>query len=323
MKQIYVTAAVLGFLGIFVGGFSSALRPVVRGATAWAHFEVQPGEGFRRIVDRLADAHLIRSSLAFKALSLVTGSAMRLKAGTYRLNPSMSSIAILHDLVQGADREEEVTIPEGSSIYEIDALLGSAGVLHDGGLIAFAAATSSVLEGKLFPDTYRFFGGSRPEEVVQKMRGNFDTKAAPILGRDPHEEEANLIVASLVQEEVPDPHDQRLVAGILLKRLEAGMPLQVDATICYVKKVHARDDQSCYPLSPLDYKLDSPYNTYLHRGLPPGPIGNPGSSAIEAVVEPQSSPYWYYLSDPATGKTIFARTLDEQERNKVKYLGTH
>jgi UPF0755 protein len=128
------------------------------------------------------------------------------------------------------------------------------------------------------------------------------------------------VLASLVEREVPLAEDQRRVAGILEKRLAVGMPLQVDATICHIKKIRAGSSVGCYPLSPLDFAVDSPYNTYLHMGLPPQPIGNPGIQAIMAVLDPLPSRYWYYLSDPATGKTVWSETLDEQEANRVKYL---
>ena len=120
---------------------------------------------------------------------------------------------------------------------------------------------------------------------------------------------------------MPDQNDQEIVAGIILKRLAEGIPLDIDATVCYAKLLGRPTStaQAC-SLSPLDFKIESPYNTYLYKGLPPGPIGNPGTSAITAALHPQSSPYLYYLSDPATGKTIFAKTLDEQNQNRVKYL---
>jgi UPF0755 protein len=138
------------------------------------------------------------------------------------------------------------------------------------------------------------------------------------LDRDAGNFSRNLILASLLEREVSDFKDRQIVAGILLKRLGVGMPLQVDATICYIKKSEGQED--CYPLQPADFKKDSPYNTYVNRGLPAGPIGNPGRAAIEAAMSPQKSAYWYYLSDPETGKTIFSETLDTHAANRVKYL---
>jgi UPF0755 protein len=174
------------------------------------------------------------------------------------------------------------------------------------------------LEGHLFPDTYQFYTNDTVTDVVREMTSDFNAKAGPLLAAAPT---STLIIASIVQKEVPDQQDQELVAGIVLKRLADGMPLDIDATVCYAKLLQSPSStaQTC-SLSVLDFKIDSPYNTYLNKGLPPGPIGNPGTSAITAALHPQGSPYLYYLSDPATGKTIFAKTLDEQNQNRVKYL---
>ena len=113
---------------------------------------------------------------------------------------------------------------------------------------------------------------------------------------------------------MPFREDRKIVAGIIEKRLEAGIPLQIDASICYLK------GDPCLPITDRDKKIDSLYNTYLHRGLTPGPIGNPGLDAIEASISPEKSPFLYYISDPETGRTIFASSLDEHNSNVVKYL---
>ena len=125
----------------------------------------------------------------------------------------------------------------------------------------------------------------------------------------------------MIQKEVASSTDEAIVTGILEKRLAAGMPLDIDATICYIKQQqNPTSTKGCYPLAANDYKIDSPYNTYLHKGLPPTPIGNPGADALQAALHPQSSTYWYYLSDPKTGKTIYAATLAQQQANQRKYL---
>ena len=223
--------------------------------------------------------------------------------------------------------EVTITIPEGFTVYDIDRVLSNAFIIRHGDLIvatganAAGSASSSVLEGKLLPDTYDFFIGSSASSVIQKFLNNFNAKAEPLLASDPKNAERNLIIASILQKEVASSTDEAIVAGILEKRLTIGMPLDVDATICYIKQQeNPTSTTGCYPLFAADYKIDSPYNTYLHRGLPPAPIGNPGVEAITAALHPQSSPYWYYLSDPKTGKTIYAVTLAEQEANSNKYL---
>ena len=298
--------------------FLWSLMPQAWGGVPTQLFEVARGDGFQEIVDRLRDAGLIRSSFVLKVYALLFGTAQTLKPGVYELTPSMSGPRILNALVAGALREATVVIPEGSSMYDIDRSMSSNRVLREGEFVAYAS--SHRLEGYFFPDTYKLFEGSPVEEVAQKLLDNFERKARPLLERDSSHASQNLVLASLVEREVSGYDDQRTVAGILEKRLAAGMPLQVDATICYIKKMHVGGPIECYPLTPLDFKVDSPYNTYSRVGLPPHAIGSPGVQAIMAVLAPHTSPYWYYLSDPKTGKTVWSETLDEQEYNRVKYL---
>ncbi len=287
-------------------------------------FQVNAGDGLRGIAQNLYAAHLIRSPLAFDIFSLVDGRAFTLKPGWYRLSPSMDTPQIVVALSGGGAGEATVTIPEGSNIYDIDRILSNALVIRSGALIT--AARTQNLEGRLFPDTYQFYTDDNVADVVKEMTDDFDAKAVSLLTEDPAhadaaDEQRALIIASILEKEVPGQQDQEIVAGIILKRLADGMPLDIDATVCYAKLLAASSStaQAC-SLSALDFKIDSPYNTYLNKGLPPGPIGNPGTSAITAALHPHSSPYLYYLSDPATGKTIFAKTLDEQNQNRVKYL---
>ena len=286
---------------------------------------IEQGSGLAEIAGKLLEDGLIRSGVMFKLYAFIFGKAHLLKPGTYDLNTGMGMGEIILILVQGPSREVSITIPEGSNKWDIDSLLSEGEVLAPRELIAFLDKEKDDLEGYLFPDTYRFYRNSSPMEVVQKMRQNFDEKANPILMRDEKNLYSNLILASLLEKEVPDFEDRKIVAGLLLKRLKIGMGLQVDATICYTKLKQAEElkkeiPQSCHPFGAIDFKIDSPYNTYLHRGLPPTPIANPGLEAIRAALDPQDSPFWYYLSDPKTKKTIFSKTLDEHRENRVKYL---
>lgn len=318
-KNMIVGACAMALLLGTAGAFAYGLFPAARADAAPMVFEVKPGESFREIIADLTHAGIVRSSLAVETLSLLTGSAFRLQPGLYRLSAAMSPWAVLGELSKSGAGEVTVMVPEGENLYQIDALLADALVIRHGDLIGLQDAND--LEGKLFPDTYRFYTDSPASDTVKMMLDDFDAKAAPLLPKDSVAAENDLIIASIVEKEVADPDDQKIVAGILWKRLRAGMPLQADATVRYgmwVKSPLVAPDCGA-----LDLKLDSPYNTYLYRGLPPGPIGNPGISAIQAAVSPESSPYWYYLSDPATGKTIFAKTLDEQHQNTVKYLKGH
>lgn len=285
-------------------------------------FEIEEGEGFLKIVGRLHGAGLIRSRSAFTLYALLRQEAGRIKPGGYELASSMGSPELLEVLVRGPAEEVVVRIPEGASVFEIEELLSRARIIPRGALVGYVEARS--LEGKLLPDTYRFFVGSRVEEVTHKLLENFRDKAEPLFAGDEIYSERHLIIASLLEREVPDFEERRIVAGIIEKRLALGMPLQIDASVCYNKEklLFYREGRyaRCHPLRGVDFEIDSPYNTYLYSGLPPGPVGNPGLTSLKAAVRPRETAYLYYLSDPRTTKTIFAETFDEHYRNKLKYL---
>jgi UPF0755 protein len=217
-----------------------------------------------------------------------------------------------------------VTIPEGYTLAQIDEVLKEQKVTKGASLADLkpadfdyeflSAATEENLEGFLFPDTYEFFLNSPVRVVAKKFLDNFALKTSGVLG--PENAYKTIILASMIEKEIPDKNnDQELVAGILENRLALGMFLNVDATVCY-----AESPFGCAGVEDIDLTIDSRYNTYYYRGLPPGPISNPGLSAIRAVVNPRSSDYFYYLSRPDTKETIFSKTLDEHNKNIVKYL---
>jgi len=302
---IYAAALAVALAGGTL--FVNLLLPVDGNNSSPKEVIIKQGDGLNEIAAHLKEQNLIKSSLVFKLFAVTTLRARSLKPGDYALSPAMGTSQIVNRLVQGGRDEVTVVIPEGWSVRDIDALLSSENIIHKGDLID--VASKDKLEGYLFPDTYRFYVGTDLNLVLEKFRENFKAKVGQFIG--PGEAaRKTLTLASLVEKEVPNSEDRKIVAGILLKRLDAGWPLQVDSTICYIKP------GNCYPLSPLDFKIDSPYNTYLYKGLPPTPIANPGIDAIGAALHPTSSPYWFYLSDPKTHKTFFARTLDEQTKNK-------
>lgn len=285
-------------------------------------FTVKEGEGARDVATHLAEAGVIRSAMAFYFLTAVSGSAFNLKPGGYDLHRGMSSWEIIRLLVKGPVSEKEIVIVEGATIYDIDKLLSDRGIIKKEALLEYNAVQAASFEGRLFPDTYRFYVNSSASEVAAKMLKNFEQKVLPILTKSAKGKgEKILILASILEKEIPDHEERRVAAGIMIKRIEEGMPLQVDASVCYVKQIIAKSSVPCGTISAVDMEAESPYNTYYIKGWPPGPIGNPGLGAIEAALSPVDSPYWFYLSDPKTGETIFSSTLDEHNRNRVKYLG--
>jgi UPF0755 protein len=218
-----------------------------------------------------------------------------------------------------------ITIPEGYNSFQVDRLLYENRIINEEG--SFASLNPSffseywflegaeTLEGFLFPDTYEFYEQSSPKVVARKFLENWNEKAA-VLFISKGSVLSQLTAASIIEKEIPNNQNERAIAaGIVYKRIKEGMPLQMDATLCYIK-----DKFGCGRVIPSDKEADSPYNTYKNKGLPPGPISNPGLSAIKAAIFPKSSEYWYFISDPKTGKTVFAKTLDEHTQNIVKYL---
>lgn len=304
-----VLAPVVFFAGvaIFLLGLGTALGD----SSGERVIMINRGDSLEQISSRLYKSGIIRSPMIFQTYALLSLKARLLKPGKYIFMGDVNVAQVLDELVSGGQREVYVTIPEGFSVKDIDKLLTQEKVISGDELITYAR--DHELEGYLFPDTYRFYLNSNVATVVEKFLNNFKKKINGLL-TDDDISRANLIIASLIQKEVANGEDGKIVAGIILKRLKADWPLQLDATICYLKP------GKCYPLTPLDFKIDSPYNTYLYKGLPINPIANPGLEAIVAALRPEESPYWYYLSDPKTGKTYFAKTLEEQNANKSKVL---
>ena len=297
---------------------------------------ISSGSGFSEIAQNLYQRGIIRSPKAFLIYGVLSGSAHQLKPGGYFLNPASSTPSILRRLVKGPLIDKSVVIPEGATVKDIDTILASNGVIKRNGLDAL---TFSLLkprydflrnvrnsEGFLFPDTYQFFVPSASFTAMSKLLNNFSNKAWPVLkacetskcrGYSSYEV---LTLASLLEKEAPDFEDRRLIAGVLYRRLKAGIGLHVDATIVYAKCAGAFLTCRDTNIYRGDTAYASPYNTYLHKGLPPGPISNPGLEAIKAAIDPIDSEYLYYLSDPKTKKTIFSKTLEDHNENRAKYL---
>ena len=311
-----------------VGYFFYGLEPQ-RGGEAARAFQVTKGERFAEIGGRLSKEGFVKSVSIFKVYALFSGKAQKFQPGVYELTPSMSVPEIVEMLTAHGQNEIAVTIPEGYTLRDAEALLRQAGALGEEWFESIRIEdvraeypfleNAVSFEGFLFPDTYRFERGSSPEEVLRRFLGTFGKKAWPHL-RGREDWYKYLILTSYLEREVPEFEDRQLVSGVLLKREKIGMPLQVDATLSYAK-CNGRFFE-CPNLGVVrdDRGLASPYNTYERLGLTPTPIANPGESALQAAVSPKESPYLYYLSAKKTGETIFSRTLDEHNRNRARYL---
>lgn len=284
------------------------------GQTIEETFAIEKGESLEEIAAHLEEANLIRNKIWFLWYVFYKGWTTQLKAGHYELNPNMNIPQIAKKIVKGEAISQEivVTIPEGFNLKQIDVRLAKVGLIRPGDLIK-----QPQLEGYLFPDTYRFNSDASLEEIISKMRENFDRKLDAELRekitRQDKTIEQIVIMASLLEKEVPTYEDQRLVSGIFWQRLKNNYPLESCATIAYTLGL----DKWRYSIE--DTKIESPYNTYQNTGLPPGPICNPGLSAIKAAINPLESDYNFFLSKP-DGETVFSRTLEEHNENKAKYL---
>jgi UPF0755 protein len=266
-------------------------------------FSVEKGQGFLEIGKNLEKEGIIKSRIFFDLYILLIGKQKNLQAGKYFLSPSMSIPQIAQKIVSGETAIIKVTIPEGFSVKEIEEKLG-------------IKLPGENLEGYLFPDTYFFPVNVTGDEVVKIMKENFEKKISPYkeeIEKSGKTLQEIIIMASLLEKEVKTKEEKELASGILWKRLKNGIPLQVDATITYIT------GKKTTKISLEDLQIDSPYNTYKYKGLPPAPICNPGLESILAALYPKDSEYWYYLSTPE-GKTIFSKTLEEHNFFKAKYL---
>lgn len=262
-------------------------------------FEVKKGESAATIAQHLHSAGLIRSPLYFRILVRLKG--LSLQAGTFQISPAAPPDQVALVLTTGKAVDRKLTIPEG---YRIEQIGQTAGFT----VTDFKTAAKG-LEGQLFPDTYFVKEGITPAELVTLMHDNFVKKVGNV-------DQPTLILASLIERETKGEAEKPIVAGILKKRLNAGWPLELDATIQYML---GKADNWWPDTTLLDRRTPSKYNTYLNKGLPPAPIGNPGLSSINAARAPKDSPYWFYLHD-GEGQIHYATTLEEHNQNIATYI---
>lgn len=317
IKIIKVLIIILAVLVIFIMAssfyvYKQITAPLNDQASSKA-FLIEKGEGLEQIAARLEKEELIKKDTWFVLYIFYQGCAGQLQAGQYELSSSMNIPQIAKKIVKGEAISQEitVTIPEGFTLKQIDARLGQAGLIKAGELLE-----QSQLEGYLFPDTYRLNQEASLDEIIAKMRENFDRKVNNLISEIEKQGKTLkqiIIMASLLEKEVLTDQDRRIVSGIFWKRLKNNYPLESCATIAYILRI----DKWRYSVE--DTKIESSYNTYQNIGLPPGPICNPGLSAIRAAVEPQENEYYFFLSKP-DGQTVFSQTLEEHNKNKAKYL---
>ncbi len=295
----------------------NSLEPVDLENQNIINFNIPQSQSVRETINKLHEADLIRSKVAFFIYIRSKGIDKNIQAGNFELKKSYSAETIAEELTHGT-QDIWVRILEGWRVEETGEYLEKTIGINKNEYMQNAS------EGFMFPDSYLVPVNTDVHTLIALMKDNYNSHVtSEILQKAQNKglSETELItLASLVEREANNDNDRKIVAGILLKRLAANWPLQIDATVQYALGFQV-DEKNWWKknLTTEDLKLDSPYNTYLNTGLPKGPIASPSFSSISAVVNSQESSYWYYISD---SKTImhYAETIEEHEENIQKYL---
>ncbi|HOA47458.1 MAG TPA: endolytic transglycosylase MltG [Candidatus Pacearchaeota archaeon] len=321
-------------------------------------FKIEEKSGLREIAKNLKNEGLIKSDIAF-VYYVLKNNKDHLKDGYYCLSPVMTISEIVETMEEEQLKEEiKITFPEGFRLSQIEERLenyfqqfstsnlqlsdfktknfkNQYGFLSD-------APDEANLEGYLFPDTYLFYcfepevscesgkpviskcGKGDLNAIVQKFLTNFDKKLTSELREEIQIQGKSVFeiitMASILEKEVQTPDDKKIVSGIFWKRIKDGIPLQSCATIAYVLNEGEWTFSEMQTAIAKNKDIESAYNTYKYKGLPIGPISNPGIDAIKAAIFPEFTDYNYFLTDPVSGKTIFSKTLEEHNQNIVKYF---
>lgn len=346
---------IIGFFAFFLLFFSiialfsynwikkGSFESIVSESNVLVKFEIEEGEGVKAIAKKLKKQELIVNENFFVYYTWKTEKGSKLQAGVYELSPNMKIPMIADKFIEGKVKREalKLTVPEGFTNKKIIKLLQEkksdiaaefeeivqCKCLNVQGCecdrfsekydFLSKIPTGIDMEGYLFPDTYFIDKEETGSTLVSKFLNNFKKKVDVDLlekieasGDSLHEA---ITLASIVEREVPNEKDAKMVAGIFRNRLEIGMSLGSCATLAYFQGVDKRQ------FSFEDTRIESPYNTYINIGLPPGPISNPGIIAIKATTDFTASDYTFFLSDFKTGETIYSKTLDEHNLNKSKH----
>jgi len=336
-----MSAAVLG--GLF---FWNEISLPVSANEEKIFFTVNQGQGVKEIAQALKEKGIIRSEFWFETYVFFDGSSAKFLAGDYYLQPSMNIKEVVAEMTRGHFApERSITIIEGWTTEDIADYLDDKGIVAKNDFMTAANVvdsraiipdktydflagrpTDQGLEGFLFPDTYRVFEKTTASEIIEKMLDNFNIKYTEQMRQDTAK--ANMTIyqivtlASILEKEInikrdkngaPLNNDLNIAAGIFYDRLNLGVPLQSDATVNYVTGKNLLQPTND------DISVDSLYNTYKYKGLPPGPICNPSIDAIKAAIYPEKSDYFYFLTRP-DGSTVFSQTYEEHLANKRKYL---
>ena len=285
--------------------------------------DIPSGTSSSGIAQKLASAGVIRSQYLFLAERKLSGGTLH--AGVYRFDHPVTLTAVYRTILRGEVYTKAVTIPEGYNLFDIASAVQTAGLgtsaaflaaaHRDTALIQDLSPHATSLEGYLFPDTYRFSPHTTPDQMLEAMVKRFRQVAQKLNLQQSPDLARTVILASLIEKEVSVPAERPLVAGVFLNRLSVGMPLATDPSVIYAALLDHRWRGTIYQS---DLASESPYNTYRHPGLPPGPIANPGLAALRAALTPTPTNYLYFVAD-AQGHTQFSVSLADHARQVQQY----
>ena len=284
------------------------------------------GSTLKKLADTLEKEGIISSSAVFILYAKVSGVSGKVQAGTYQFSDAMTPPEILRKLTVGDVFEKRFAIPEGYSIFQIAEMLDSRGFFNkeqflkecrNQQLLNELGISAKTVEGYLYPSTYNLLKIEAPGDLIRQMADRFVkvyTEKFSTAEKSSRLSRMQIItLASIVEKEAVAPEEKPIIASVFLNRLKKGMPLQSDPTATYGIRAFGGK------VSGADVRRDSPYNTYLISGLPPGPIGNPGADAIEAVLKPAATGYYYFVAKN-DGTHHFSLNLDEHNRAVHQYL---
>ncbi len=339
LRIVFIGAVVLAIVKgtgwVYQNAYALIQRPEVEKESKEVTVEIPKGIGTEKIAGILKQRGLIENELFFRVLAKLNGYDAKFQSGTFKLDTAMDEYRIMEILMKDGEKRQTVkfTIPEGYTILQIAKKMVELGICKTSD--EFVQACNDIfkynyeflkdipernlrLQGYLFPDTYEIYADAKVTEVIDKMLKRFDAiyneefrTRTSALG---YSIDQVVNMAAIIEKEVRVPEERRIVASVINNRLKIDMPLQMCSTVMYVLN-------KSYPqLTIEDTKIESPYNTYINRGLPAGPIANPGKASLEAVLYPDETDYIYFvLKNIETGEHFFSRTLDEHNAAKAEY----
>ncbi|MBM7854042.1 UPF0755 protein [Desulfohalotomaculum tongense] len=326
---------VFTFIVLFAAGgllyYDALLSPVAEDRQPPVIIEIPGNSTSRTVAEMLEKKGLIKSAWAFCLYSRYKGWDGKIQAGEYQLSAAMSTPEILGAITRGSQVFYSFTVPEGYTVEQIAQLLQDKGLVNKEEFLRLCRegidrhypflknhpGTNYLLEGYLFPDTYKITKQSTEKDIIYMMLERFNAELEK-LNFAQKAEKLNLSVhqavtiAAMIEKEAIFDKERPIISGVIQNRLKKGMPLQIDATVLYALGEHR--EVVLYK----DLEVESAYNTYRVAALPPGPIACPGSASLKAAVEPEKNSYLYYVAKP-DGTHAFSRTLAEHNRNIAKY----